>query len=225
MIEPVNLVRCTCDICKKQFEVKDESKNPLTRLILPMKYYSETGSFIKVSEDNVDVCDICKKRLENDLSEIYAMSTMCYRGVEISRKTSKTKITNKLIQDLDGADLFLRDRASCAPAVLNSYDIELFRDISNTCDEAARVLEKENNTTLKLGSTVYFFEATFGVVLPYVIEKIISTLNSNKICYTFRATAYDNDHQPLDNIEFSCEDIGTIIFATEEDANNSLLVH
>lgn len=48
----------------------------------------------------------------------------------------------KIIKLLDGADLFLRNRANSEPAPLNEYDIESMLDIAKVCDEAARIIEK-----------------------------------------------------------------------------------
>ena len=48
----------------------------------------------------------------------------------------------KIIKELDGADLFLRNRANAKPALLTKYDIELLLDIAKTCDDAARTIER-----------------------------------------------------------------------------------
>ena len=48
----------------------------------------------------------------------------------------------KIIKLLDGADLFLRDRANAEPAHLNEYDIDSLLDIAQVCDDAARIIEK-----------------------------------------------------------------------------------
>lgn len=47
----------------------------------------------------------------------------------------------KIIKELDGADLFLRNRVGAKPAPLNEYDIEALLDIAKICDEAARLIE------------------------------------------------------------------------------------
>ena len=86
MIEVINLIRCTCDVCKRSFDVKKTEENPLKRLILPIKYYTETGSFSRVTTDNVDVCKDCLVQMETDLSEHYEMSSVAYGGVSIKRK-------------------------------------------------------------------------------------------------------------------------------------------
>ncbi len=41
---------------------------------------------------------------------------------------------------LDDADLFLRDRATSAPAPLNDYDTDILLDIAQTCFEAASLI-------------------------------------------------------------------------------------
>ena len=54
----------------------------------------------------------------------------------------------KTIKLLDGADLFLRNRANAEPAHLNEYDIESLLDIAQVCDDAARIIEKLTSPTL-----------------------------------------------------------------------------
>lgn len=54
----------------------------------------------------------------------------------------------KVIKLLDGADLFLRNRANSEPAPLNEYDIESMLDIAKVCDEAARIIEDLTSSVL-----------------------------------------------------------------------------
>ena len=54
----------------------------------------------------------------------------------------------KVIKLLDGADLFLRNRANSEPAPLNEYDIESMLDIAKLCDEAARIIESLTSSVL-----------------------------------------------------------------------------
>ena len=62
----------------------------------------------------------------------------------------------RLIERLDGADLFLRNRVNAKPLnPLNKYDIENFKDIAKVCDEAARTLEKAVIPPCKVGHKVY----------------------------------------------------------------------
>ena len=91
MTETINLIRCTCDVCKKSFDVKKTEENPLKRLILPMRYYTETGSFVRITTDYVDVCKDCLEQMEKDLSEHYKISNIAYVGVEIKRKGGEQK--------------------------------------------------------------------------------------------------------------------------------------
>ena len=68
----------------------------------------------------------------------------------------------KIIKELDGADLFLRNRANSEPAPLNEYDIEALLDIAKVCDESARIIEKLTspvlimNTDCKLSKEEFF---------------------------------------------------------------------
>ena len=50
---------------------------------------------------------------------------------------------NEIIKALDGADVFLRNRANSEPAPLNEYDIEALIDIANVCDEAANLINRQ----------------------------------------------------------------------------------
>ena len=52
-----------------------------------------------------------------------------------------------LIRELDSADLFLRNRAECASAPLDEYDIMLLQDAAKACDEAA--IEKKKKLSRK----------------------------------------------------------------------------
>ena len=54
----------------------------------------------------------------------------------------------KIIKKLDGADLFLRNRAEAEPAPLNEYDVEALHDIAKICDEAARLIEDLTSSVL-----------------------------------------------------------------------------
>ena len=61
----------------------------------------------------------------------------------------------KLVELLDGAELFLRNRANADPAPLNKYDIECLKDIANVCDEAARRLEREVMPPVEIGQELW----------------------------------------------------------------------
>lgn len=50
---------------------------------------------------------------------------------------------NEIVKALDGADVFLRDRARSKPSPLNEYDIALLLDIAKTCDEAATIINRQ----------------------------------------------------------------------------------
>ena len=86
MREEINVIRCTCDVCKKRFDVKNPVDNPLKELVLPMRWYDETGRFNRVKTEKVDVCRDCLEQMERALSEHYDMSTISYVGVCISKK-------------------------------------------------------------------------------------------------------------------------------------------
>ena len=73
----------------------------------------------------------------------------------------------KVIKLLDGADLFLRNRANSEPAPLNEYDIESMLDIAKVCDEAARIIEN-------LTSSVLVIDTDYKLTKEEIIKAIQS---------------------------------------------------
>jgi hypothetical protein len=61
----------------------------------------------------------------------------------------------KLIKELDGADLFLRNRVNAKPAPLNEWDKVTMLDIAKTADEAARMLERAVVPPVKIGQELW----------------------------------------------------------------------
>lgn len=82
------------------------------------------------------------------------------------------KDLTELRKMLDGAELFLRNRANCAPAPLNKYDIEALKDISNLISTVADKIE--NGTLIEIPSIRYSerFEAW---VLYYMDRECLQT--------------------------------------------------
>ena len=76
----------------------------------------------------------------------------------------------KIIKELDGADLFLRNRAMSEPAPLNEYDVEALLDIAKLCDESARIIEQLTSPVLI---------ANVGYILTK--EEIIKALQESHI--------------------------------------------
>ena len=62
---------------------------------------------------------------------------------------------NRLIELLDGADVFLRNRADAKTAPLNEYDIEFMKDIAKVCGDAARILEQAVMPPVKIGQGIW----------------------------------------------------------------------
>lgn len=58
-------------------------------------------------------------------------------------KKSDIMTDNEIVKALNGAGLFLRDRAESKPQPLNEYDIALLYDIEKTCDEAATIINRQ----------------------------------------------------------------------------------
>ena len=54
------------------------------------------------------------------------------------------KMTDEqIINALDGADVFLRNRANSKPAPLNEYDIAELLDIAKICDKASNIIKQQ----------------------------------------------------------------------------------
>lgn len=81
---------------------------------------------------------------------------------------------NKLIKDLDEADLFIRGRCLSPDSPLNEYDIALFRDAATACNQAARLLE--NYTILPYNS------GNLGKNSGYSEKEILFKLLENDPC-------------------------------------------
>lgn len=64
----------------------------------------------------------------------------------------------EIIKALDGADVFLRNRANSEPAQLNEYDIEAFIDIANVCDEAANLINRQKAEIERLNKQLEEFK-------------------------------------------------------------------
>ena len=81
-----NLVRYTCDVCKKEEYVNEGQSAPMERYRLPMKYYSETGREQGLTNQAVDLCRKCARGLVNALLNHYDMRSIAYVGVQIEKK-------------------------------------------------------------------------------------------------------------------------------------------
>lgn len=65
------------------------------------------------------------------------------------------KFTNqKIVSELDGADVFLRGRAASKSAPLNEYDIEVLLGIANICAEAADTINRQKAEIDRLNKLV-----------------------------------------------------------------------
>ena len=84
-----NLIKYTCDVCGKNEYVKKGESSPTKEILLPMKYYDETGRQCGLTLQYVDVCPECLKLLVDDLLKHYDMRCVAYFGVEIKRHTSE----------------------------------------------------------------------------------------------------------------------------------------
>ena len=130
----------------------------------------------------------------------------------------------RLIERLDGADLFLRNRVNAKPLnPLNKYDIENFKDIAKVCDEAARTLEKAIVPSVMVGDIVYaLWEVpTETKYIVYCAEvKKISQYKKNCQLTTFF------EIEPIEfrgrRKEYQTDDFGKTVFLTKEEAETKL---
>lgn len=131
---------------------------------------------------------------------------------------------DRLINDLDGADLFLRNRASAKPAPLNNYDIEAMIAIAKICDKAARTLEKAIVPPCKVGDVVYSLiettcENTDGVytVCEFYDEGMCACKTKCPHIYRIAECLVDNGNLLIFTAKW-----GTSVFLTKEEAEQAL---
>ena len=98
---------------------------------------------------------------------------------------------NEIIKALDGADVFLRNRANSKPAPLNEYDIEALIDIANVCDEAANLINRQKAEIERLEKTVE--DMTEGCQIAI---KVSENEAIRRFSYRLRAEcgSYDTGH-------------------------------
>lgn len=85
MVEEIRAKRCTCDICKKVYEVQEKEESPLTKLRLPVTSCDEYGSYEGVTVADVDVCAGCLNDIDNLLSNEYIFKNIRYGGLSVIR--------------------------------------------------------------------------------------------------------------------------------------------
>ena len=119
---------------------------------------------------------------------------------------------NKLIKELDAADVFLRNRANAKPAPLNEYDVETMIDIAKVCDEAARALERAIVPPCKVGDMVYCIIEGFEEVMEGHIRQLIV---SEEIFVDCVIRGYFNQ-------VFHSSKIGKTVFFSREEAVQAL---
>lgn len=137
---------------------------------------------------------------------------------------------DRLINDLDSADLFLRNRANSSPAPLNEYDIEEMLDIAKICDEAARTLEKAIIPPCKVGDTLWvrwsYTDAVKKNIYPVKVYALRydTKKNNMRICVKgqFEITAYGGSYTHYYNGTFAWDSVGKTVFLTREEAEQKL---
>ena len=84
--------------------------------------------------------DCCKKL--SDWSDAMPVLEYCVDSPCEHYTKDYTDESKKLVNLLDGADLFLRNRIQDTKSPLNNYDIEAMTDIADVCDKSARLIEE-----------------------------------------------------------------------------------
>lgn len=122
---------------------------------------------------------------------------------------------DRLIKELDSADLYLRDRALSDDAPLNEYDVEAMLDIAKICDEAARCLENAILLPCKVGDTVYrIFNEKVVELQVIAIPLLISTSGA------FLSVTAQNGR--FASISLDPDDFGKTVFLSREEAEAAL---
>ena len=109
----------------------------------------------------------------------------------------------KIIKELDGADLFLRNRANSEPAPLNEYDIEALHDIAKICDEAARLIEDLTSPVLIMNTDCNLSKEEFIEMMKHSHIQIIPRNETaikreaieDFICKVKDKAWYDSDYE------------------------------
>lgn len=91
MTKEINLIRCTCDVCKQSWDIKPSTTKPLDKVCLPMAYYDEDGRFNKYIVAEIEICNSCKDKMANDLEKHYRLRCVAYGGVTIERKEDENE--------------------------------------------------------------------------------------------------------------------------------------
>ena len=84
--------------------------------------------------------DCCKKL--SDWTDAMPVLEFCVDGPCEHYAKYYTGESKKLVNLLDGADLFLRNRIQDTKSPLNNYDIEAMTDVADVCDKSARLIEE-----------------------------------------------------------------------------------
>jgi hypothetical protein len=81
-----NLTKYVCDCCGKEEYVNAKESSPFQQYRLPMKYYTETGRDMGLTNQCVDLCRKCLSDLAIVLSKHYELHCVAYGGVVMKRR-------------------------------------------------------------------------------------------------------------------------------------------
>ena len=81
-----NIVKYVCDCCGKVEFVNAKDGSPLQEYRLPMKYYSETGRDMGLTNQSVDLCRGCLRELADVLYKNYELWCVAYGGLTMKRR-------------------------------------------------------------------------------------------------------------------------------------------
>lgn len=100
----------------------------------------------------------------------------------------------KLVEELNSADLFLRNRAKCVSSPLNEYDIMLRQDAAKAFNETARILEKGTFVPFSVGDTLYYISKYTGKIETDTVKFITITKNGAKPILEHHNTRFWEDN-------------------------------
>lgn len=84
-----NLIEYICDACGKHEYANNKESAPMQQYSLPMKYFDETGRQHGLTNQKVDLCSVCARKLESVLSERYSIGYVAYSGVHMKAYESE----------------------------------------------------------------------------------------------------------------------------------------
>ena len=144
-------------MAEKEYIERDELESRIKKYVKCRDADRETLEWAK--DECIDKCShgsVCAYRHQYD---DHIVTCSHWKPVAEERKLTHQKI----VSELDGADVFLRGRATSKTASLNEYDIEVLLGIANVCDEAADFIQRQKAEIESLKEAYAIYEETTGL--------------------------------------------------------------